>query len=82
MEIYYIMKHSYHDKHGNEILAGMTIRYDDGDVELVYAITDGSGDEDLGIMATNPDYVKHHPNCEIKYYSLSSIGTREWEIVQ
>ena len=76
------MKHSYHDKHGNKILAGMTIRHGDGDVELVYATTDADGDEDLGIMATNPDYAKHHPKCDIKYYSLSSIRIREWEIVQ
>ena len=77
------MKHSYHDKHGQKICAGMTIRSEEGDIELVYKISDEYGeDEDLGIRATNPDYIKNHPYCNFEYYTLTSIGARNWEIVQ
>ena len=76
------MKHTYHDKHGKEILAGMTIRHDNGDTELVYATEDAHGDDNLGILATNPDYLKYHPDCEQEYYPLSNFDMSEWEIVE
>ena len=76
------MKHAYHDKHGKKILAGMTIRHDEGETEMVYATMDAYGNEDLGIMATNPDYAKHHPDCDIEYYSLANFRMSEWKIVE
>lgn len=72
----------YKDKHGKGILAGMTIRHDNGDTELVYDTTDGNGDEDLGILATNPAYAERHPDCDLEYYSLSNFRMSEWEIVK
>ena len=77
-----IMKHTYKDKHGKEIRAGMTIRHDNGDNELVYNTMDAYGDDILGILATNPDYIKYHPDCELEYYPLSNFDMREWEIVE
>ena len=46
------MKHTYHDKNGKEILAGMTIRHDNGETEMVYATVDAYYDDDIGVMAT------------------------------
>lgn len=77
-----MMKNTYHDKHGEEILAGMTIRHDNGDTELVYETEDANGNDNLGILATNPDYLKYHSDCELEYYPLSNFDMREWEIVK
>ena len=76
------MKHSYKDKHCSEIHAGMTIQHDNGDTETVYATTDAYGDDDIGVMATNPAYAARHPDCDIEYYSLSNFRMSEWEIVE
>ena len=70
----------YSDKNGNEIKAGMTIRIEDGSLELVYATEDGYGDPDLGINATNKDFLKYHPNWEREFYSLSMFNLEEAEI--
>ena len=73
----------YYDKHGKEILAGMTIRHDNGDIETVYATMDAFGNDDLGVMATRKSYIDRHPDCDIEYYSLANFRTRgEWEIVE
>ena len=76
------MKITYHDKHGEEIQAGMTIRHDNGETELVYATVNAYGDEGLGICATNPAYAALHPDCDIEYYPLSNFNMQEWEIVK
>lgn len=76
------MKRTYQDKNGQEILAGMTIRHDGGETEKVYDTTDAEGNEDLGVMATNPEYAKLHPECDIEYYPLSEFDMSEWEIVK
>lgn len=76
------MKYTYYDKHGRKILAGATIRHDNEDTEKVYATTNAYGDDDLGVMATNPAYAARHPDCDIEYYSLSNFSTDEWEIVE
>lgn len=68
----------YFDKHGKEIKAGMIIRHsEDGVIEKVYACGDG----DLGVDAVNPEYRKKHPDAEDEFYSLSSIGVRDFEII-
>ena len=76
------MKFTYQDKHGKDILAGMTIRHDNGDTEEVVATVDAYGNDDLGVMATNPAYAARHPDCDIEYYSLSNFRMSEWEIVE
>lgn len=68
----------YKDKHGNIIKEFDTIRHDDGDSEVVYAC----GDNDLGVQATNPEFLKHHPEADIEYYPLSEFDLSEWEIVE
>ena len=72
----------FRDKNGTLIEAGAFIRHDNGDIEEVFSTTTASGDESLGIMATNPAYLKNHPDCEIEYYDLSNFNLKEWEIVQ
>lgn len=68
----------YFDMNGREIKAGMTIRRPkDGGIEKVYACGDG----DLGVDAINPAYRKRHPDTDDAFYSLSSIGVREFEII-
>lgn len=77
------MKRTFLDKHGREIKASMTIQHDNGETEKVYAVTDAYGDESLGVMATNPEYLKHHPEHDIEYYDLSNFNTTsEWEIIK
>ena len=68
----------YEDKYGEIIREGDVIRHDDGDVETIYAC----GDNDLGISATNPDYLKAHPEAELEFYPLSEFDLSEWEIVK
>lgn len=76
------MKITYHDKHNQAIQAGMTIRHESGETELVYATVNMDGDEDLGVCATNPAYAALHPECDIEYYPLSEFNMLEWEIVK
>jgi len=47
----------YFDKHGNEIKAGMFLRMEDGSIEEIYACTDSYGKEDLGINASNDEFL-------------------------
>lgn len=76
----------YVDKHGNEIKAGMDVRIYDPfgnyTIENIYKTADGiDGSEDLGIMATNPDYLEYHPDIDIEYYSLIQFDACDIEIV-
>ena len=70
----------YYDKNGNEIKAGMTIRMEDGSLELVYATEDSYGNPNLGINATNEDFLKYHPDWEREFYSLSMFDMNGVEI--
>ena len=72
----------YLDRHGDEIMAGMTLRHRNGDTEMVYATTDAYGNDDLGVSATNPVFLERHPDWDEEYYSLSSFDLKEWEIVK
>jgi hypothetical protein len=73
----------YKDKHGKEIKAGMTIRHDCGCTDKVYLYAKSFyGETDLGVNATNPNYKKHHPNCEQEYYSLKNYNLKEWETIK
>ncbi len=71
----------YFDKHGNEIDAGMTIKHDNGDIEMVYETADGQGRLDLGINASNEDYLIRHPELDREYYPLRQFNMKEWEII-
>ena len=51
----------YFDKNGVEIKEGMTIRMEDGSLELVYDTTDSYGNPDLGINAYNEEYLELLP---------------------
>lgn len=72
----------YFDRNGDEIQVGMHIRMEDGSIERVYATIDVSGKEDLGINASNEDYLKFHPFASREYYSLSNFDLRRVEIVE
>lgn len=64
------MKYTYHDKNGRKIEAGMTLRHDDGDIDMVVATTD-DGDEGLGFGCN-----------DFEAYPLRQFDLSEWEIVK
>lgn len=70
----------YFDKNGNEIKGGMTIRMEDGNLELVYETDDGYGNPDLGINATNEAFMERHPDWDREFYSLSMFNMKGVEI--
>ena len=72
----------YYDKNGTEIKAGMYIRMSNGSVELVYDTMDAFGNPNLGINASNEEYLRRHPYAEREYYSLSDFDMRDVEIVE
>lgn len=71
-------KNVYYDMNGDEIKEGDTIVcVTDESEEKVYSC----GDDDLGICATNPEYLKYHPYANIEYYPLYQFDVRgEWYI--
>ena len=71
-------KRIYKDKHGKQIEAGMKIRHDNGDVELVY--TCGEYDEELGVNASNEKHVNFTEETR-EFYPLHQFTLKEWEIV-
>lgn len=71
----------YCDKNGVEIEAGMTLLMSDGATEPVYDTTDNDGKPDLGINASNEDFLQKHPNADREYYSLGSIDIKNAEVL-
>lgn len=69
------------DKNGKQILAGMTIRMEDGSLEKVYATSDAYGEESLGINTSNEAYLQTHPSACREYYSLTNFNLAKTEIV-
>lgn len=61
----------YFDKNGKEIRAGMKILMEDGSIEMVYDTEDQYGNPNLGINASNEEFLKLHPNWAREYYSLA-----------
>ena len=72
---------NYVDKNGIEIKAGMTIQMADGSHELVYDTQDAYGNADLGINASNEEYLERHPFASREYYSLSNFDMSEVEVI-
>ena len=74
---------NYIDKNGNEIKEGMKILMDDGSVEEVFATQDQYGNPDLGINASNDEYMRRHdiPEECREYYSLSNFSADGIEII-
>ena len=71
----------YFDKNGVEIKAGMTLLMSNGTTELVYDTTDSNGNPDLGINASNEDFLCNHPDACREYYSLSNYEMRDIAII-
>ncbi|MBQ9752955.1 MAG: hypothetical protein IJV81_09055 [Paludibacteraceae bacterium] len=71
----------YVDKNGVEIKAGMTIQMADGSLELVYDTQDAYGNADLGINASNKEYLERHPYASREYYSLCNFNMSEVEVI-
>ena len=72
----------YFDKNGKKILPGMKIRINDGSTELVHRTMDDDFNEDLGILASNEDYLKRHPAADQEYYSISNWRSDSIEVVE
>ncbi|MBO5000327.1 MAG: hypothetical protein J6C58_05790 [Bacteroidaceae bacterium] len=60
----------------------MTLRMADGSEELVYDTTDAYGNPDLGINASNEEYLERHPYASREYYSLCNFDMSEVEIIE
>ena len=73
----------YIDKNGNEIKEGMTLRMDDGTIEKVYFTWDQYDNDDLGINASNEEYMRRHGMSEYEreFYSLSNFSPDVMEII-
>lgn len=56
----------YIDKHDCIILDGDKLRFDDGSVETIHTLETNV----KGYCITNPDFLKHHPDAELKYTPL------------
>ena len=74
--------YNYIDKHNNPINTDAMISVSGGKPEKVYTITDQFGREDLGINASNEEYLRYHSGAVREYYSLSNFACSELEIVE
>lgn len=75
-------KYRYFDRHGSELHAGDTIRWDDGKLEVLYEWGDGEV-IGLGTDATNPVWIQDGRafECEYGIYPLTVKDTMEIERV-
>lgn len=76
------MYYQYYDCNGSPINEGDLIQLDDGSIKRVYRTDNADGDTDFGIIATNPAFLARHPNADIEYYSLRSIGQRNMTLIK
>jgi hypothetical protein len=65
----------YFDKNKVLIKAGDTVKLPDESIEKIY----NCGDNDLGISATNPKYLEHHPDAVPSFYPLSNWSSQDIE---
>jgi len=54
----------------------------DGSEELVYDTTDAYGNPDLGINASNEEYLERHPYASREYYSLCNFDMGEVKVIE
>lgn len=73
----------YKDQNGNPIREGMMLLFSDGTYEKVFATVNSYGEDDLGINASNEDYLRAHGLGEMdrEYYSLSNFSAKDMLIV-
>lgn len=73
----------YKDQNGNPIREGMMLLFSDGTYEKVCATVNSYGEDDLGINASNEDYLRAHGLGEMdrEYYSLSNFSAKDMLIV-
>ncbi|MBQ7113169.1 MAG: hypothetical protein IJO10_02880 [Clostridia bacterium] len=73
----------YKDQNGNPIREGMMLLFSDGTYEKVYATVNSYGEDDLGINASNEDYLRAHGLGEMdrEYYPLSNFSAKDILIV-
>lgn len=73
---------SYYDCDGELIQPGQYIVHPDDMVKRqVFKCTDADGREDLGILATNPSFLKFHPDWPLEFYSLRQYDPWKCAIV-
>lgn len=72
-------KMKYLDKNGREITKNCRIRYENGDVKVVYLTENG----ELGTDATNPVWIKNGRSvpCEYGIYPLTEEETNNVQVV-
>lgn len=73
--------YNYVDKHNKPINMDDMISVSGEEPEKVYSIIDQFGREDLGINASNEEYLKYYPDAVREYYSLSNFTCSELEKV-
>ena len=74
-------KDKYMDCDGELIQPGHILLCTDDIRRKVYACTDQNGNEDLGILATNPRFLQHYSDWPLEFYSLNQIDCRKCAIV-
>lgn len=72
----------YVDKNNNVICKGCYVSICGEEPKMVYETTDQFGNADLGINASNENYLKLHPDSIREYYSLSNFSSDDIEIVK
>lgn len=74
----------YRDKNGDLIKAGMVIKHDDGEEELIYSC--GDNNEDLGVNASNEKWLEREygdaKESFREFYPLYQFRLSEWTIVK
>ncbi len=73
---------SYHDKHGNWIRAGATLRHDSGAMQRVHLCKGSSICMDLGFLVDDSEILKKYPSETPLYYQLREYDLSEWEAVE
>lgn len=71
----------YYDCDGELIQPGHILCSPDYMRRKVYKCVDQNGNEDLGILATNPNFLIHHQDWPVEFYSLNQIECYKHAIV-
>lgn len=73
----------YTDKDGNEIKEGSIIHNIHSDeYDFVFSTTNQYGEKDLGINATNVDFLDANPDYENEFYPLYQFDPNDLEVIQ